>query len=72
MEESWVIEAGRQRDRTRITVSGGGDDDAHVGPIVIEDGGGELNAHYIAKLVAAYKSKGWAYRVVTKGSAKAP
>ncbi len=72
-DSSWVDEKEQRRYRTRIAVAGGAPDGSTaLDPIVIEDRGGELNAHFIAKLVAAYQAKGWAYRVVTKSSVQAP
>ena len=61
-QKTWVDDQGKRRDLINIEVSGGGDLDP--APIVIEDRGGELNAHFIGRLAEAYRAKKWAYRVV--------
>jgi hypothetical protein len=43
----------------------GGFEDNQLGPIVIQDLGGEFNAMVLERLGQAYRKEGWAYRIVS-------
>jgi hypothetical protein len=63
----WYVERGERHNLVNLAIAGDAQD-LVLTPIVIEDRGGELNAHFIDRLTEAYRANHWAYRVVPAAS----